>query len=234
MGDGLKPILQENCKRCFFALLYDGHPAVMPNSAVCDTAQDTLPSAFRQGGSNADCKPVHPGFPRSPARFEEAVFGFLGGLTKNKLDMPPMPSDNEPLTPYLYCVLPREVPVLRRLASSVLRWGVVGVLVATSLLGGELHSILGIRHSWQRGRCGWEGAACAVESGTSVAGGHCQSCDDGTNCPICSFLAQGRIVGERFEAVSVTLSVPNRSPAIPLFAPSLHLRPFQSRAPPAA
>jgi hypothetical protein len=121
--------------------------------------------------------------------------------------------------------------VLRRLASSVLRWGLAGFLAATSLLGSQLHDIFGIHHAGQLSSC--VGSGLALEHGPSLAAGHSESCDDEANCPICNYLAQGRIVGERFEAISVTVNVPNRSPAILLFLPSPHLQPFQARAPPA-
>jgi hypothetical protein len=120
----------------------------------------------------------------------------------------------------------------RCLANSVLRWGLAGILGVTSLLGSELHNIFGIHHACQLGGC--EGSGLSLQYQPSVAAGHSESCDDGTNCPICNYLAQGKNVGERFEGISVTVNVPNRSLAIPLFLPSPHLQPFQARAPPAA
>ena len=98
--------------------------------------------------------------------------------------------------------------MLRHPANSVLRWALAGILGVTSLLGSELHDILGIHHAGQLG--GREGRELALHHQLSVAAGPSGSCDDGANCPICNYLAQGRIVGERVEAVSVTVSVPSR------------------------
>jgi hypothetical protein len=42
------------------------------------------------------------------------------------------------------------------------------------------------------------------------------------------------VVGQQVVVVSVAVSVPNRSPVIPLFLPSPYLQPFQARAPPVA
>jgi hypothetical protein len=124
--------------------------------------------------------------------------------------------------------------MLRRLANSVLRWGLAGILAATSLLGGHLHEILGIHHAGHFGGRGCEGGGLAGQHAAAVAAGSAESCDDEANCPICNYLAQGRIVGERFEGFAVTANVPNPSPAIPLCLPTTHLQPFQARAPPAA
>jgi hypothetical protein len=124
--------------------------------------------------------------------------------------------------------------MLRRLASSVLRWGLAGILGATSLLGGELHEIFGIHHAGQCGRRGCESSGLAGQQAVSVTAGSAESCHDEANCPICNYLAQGRTVGERFEGLAVTANMPNQSPAIPLCLPTAHLQPFQARAPPAA
>ncbi len=124
--------------------------------------------------------------------------------------------------------------MLRGLASSILKWGLAGILAATSLLGSQLHEILGIHHAGHLHACVCAGNGPARPDGVSVAAGHSACCDDEANCPICNYLAQGRIVGQRFAGVSVTVSVPERSPAVPLFLPSALLQPFQARAPPAA
>jgi hypothetical protein len=124
--------------------------------------------------------------------------------------------------------------MLRRPANLVLRWGLAGILGVTSLLGSELHDILGIHHAGQQGRCGCQRSEIALQHGPSVAARHSEGCDDGTNCPICNYLAQGRIVGERVQAISVTVSVPSISLPAPLFVSTPLLQPFQARAPPAA
>ncbi len=124
--------------------------------------------------------------------------------------------------------------MLRRLASSVLRWGLAGILCATSLLGGRLHDILGIHHAGELGGHGCEGSHLALHHQPSLATGHSESCDDEATCPICNYLAQGNVIGPRVEAVVVTLSVPNRNPAPLLVVPSPDFQPFQAQAPPAA
>ena len=125
-------------------------------------------------------------------------------------------------------MFPGEVPVLRRRANLVVRWGLAGILAAASLFGSKLHDICGICHAGQQGGC--EGRAIV----SSVAAGHSATCDDGANCPICNYLAQGRVVGERFEGLAATVNVPNRSPAVPLVLAGPHLQLFQAQAPPAA
>ena len=126
--------------------------------------------------------------------------------------------------------LPAEVLVSRRLANTVLRWSLAGILGAMSLLGNELHEIFGIHHAGHLSGCGHVRSGLAGQVGLSLVAGESQSCDE-ANCPICNYLAQRSLVGERFVEVPVTLSAPNRSPAVPLFAPSPRLLPFQSRAP---
>ena len=124
--------------------------------------------------------------------------------------------------------------MLRRLANLVLRWGLAGILGVTSLLGTELHEICGIHHALYGDECGCEPATGTVQHGPSLAVRQPQCSHDEANCPVCNYLAQGRLLGERVEGPSVALSVPNRIPAILLVAPSPHLQPFQARAPPAA
>ena len=122
--------------------------------------------------------------------------------------------------------------MLRRLANLVLRWGLAGIIGTTSFFGSELHDIFGIHHAGQLGKCGCESKGLALQHGFSVAAvtaGNSENCDDGTNCPICNYLAQGQIAGEHFEGISVTVNVPNRSPAIPLFLPCPLLEPFQAQ-----
>ena len=62
--------------------------------------------------------------------------------------------------------------MLRRLANSVLRWGLAGILGVTSLFGGELHEILGIHHAGQFGGRGCESSGLAGQHAASVAAGH--------------------------------------------------------------
>ena len=57
---------------------------------------------------------------------------------------------------------------------------------------------------------------------------------DDDACPICQYLAQGKIVAARFEAISVPVSVANRSLRTSLATPTPELQLFQARAPPAA
>jgi hypothetical protein len=124
--------------------------------------------------------------------------------------------------------------VLRRPANLILCWGLAGILGATSLLGGHLHDILGIHHAGYLGREACQSSEIAYHHGPSVAAGHSANCHDEANCPICNYLAQGQVVGERVQAVSVTVSVANISLPAPLCMAGPPLQPFQARAPPAA
>ena len=118
--------------------------------------------------------------------------------------------------------------MFRRRANLVLRWGLAGTLAAAALFGSQLHDICGVCHAGQQGGCDGR------EIASILAAGRPANCDDGTNCPICNYLVQGTMAGERFVGVSVTVHVPNRSPAIPLLLSTPHLQPFQARAPPVA
>ena len=74
-------------------------------------------------------------------------------------------------------------------------WLLAGVVAGISFAGTGLHSILDIHHG--------PGLVIPAQQ-TSVAGGVQAvagdegACDD-ANCPICNYLAQGSLVGERFE-----------------------------------
>jgi len=107
-------------------------------------------------------------------------------------------------------------------------WLLAGVFSAVSLAGPALHSLLGIEHR-QRASAGkaWQ------ESGSQIVDGDNASRDE-AGCPICNYLALGKVIAERFEGVSVTLSVPNQAPQFSPFLPITRLRPFQPRAPPPA
>jgi hypothetical protein len=127
-----------------------------------------------------------------------------------------------------------------RPASSALAWLLAGGLGVVSLLGSGLHQFPGMGH-------GPEGVACDRQSHSlmpgddsqrgqdrwTIAGAHPECCHDGSNCPICNYLAQGKVLGESFAGVSVSASVPNRVPAAPLVWPSPDLLPAKARAPPA-
>jgi hypothetical protein len=67
---------------------------------------------------------------------------------------------------------------------------------------------------------------------TSIEAGQASDSHDPANCPICQYLAQGKIVAERVEAVAVASCEQSVVFSLPQFAPSLTLRSFQSRAPP--
>ena len=116
--------------------------------------------------------------------------------------------------------------MLRRSAKSFLTWLLAITFGGLSFFGDGLHDLLGLHHH------GSAVPVCAsavygfshgdfLQNGHSrlVAANHREGLHDGATCPICNYLAQGKIIGERFAAISVTASVPNRSPAIPLFAP---------------
>ena len=131
--------------------------------------------------------------------------------------------------------------MVRRPGKSLLAWLLAAMIGGLSMFGEGLHELLGLHH--QRPFA----SVCSPEAGgffygNSLENGHIrlvaaanhrEGCHDPATCPICQYLAQGRVVGQRVVIVSIVASVPNRSPAIPLFLPSPDLQPFQARAPPA-
>jgi len=131
--------------------------------------------------------------------------------------------------------------MVRRPGKPLFTWLLAITMGGLSVFGEELHELLGLHHRQSVASvCGSD--VCGVFRGDSLENGHSrfvaaanhlESCHNSATCPVCQYLAQGRVVGERVVVVSVAVSVPNRSPAIPLFLPSPHLQPFQARAPPA-
>ncbi len=120
-----------------------------------------------------------------------------------------------------------------RAANSIVAWLLTGVVAAVSFFGTGLHQILGVHHGADSGpdsQIGAHPTTAAVE--IQKDGRQDGACDE-ANCPICSYLAQARVVGERFEALAVTVNLPNPTGEIPLFLPTPDLHPFQARAPPA-
>ena len=128
--------------------------------------------------------------------------------------------------------------MVRRPARSLLTWFLAIAMGGLSLFGESLHELLGLHEGPVVSDSRLLGFAASCYSGHSNAhyisgGNHRENCHDSATCPICQFLAQGRLLGERVKVVSVAASLPNRSPVIPLFVPSPLLQPFQARAPPA-
>jgi hypothetical protein len=128
--------------------------------------------------------------------------------------------------------------VARRPGNSLLTWLLALLVGGLSLLGEGLHEFLGLHE----GPVAPEGYSQGFSYASSFAygnGRHIEAtdqrerCHDASTCPICQYLAQGKVLGERFEAMSVAGSVPNHSPVITLFTPSTVLQSFQARAPPA-
>ena len=129
--------------------------------------------------------------------------------------------------------------VVRRPAKSLLTWLLAVMIGGLSFLGEGLHDLLGLHQGPVVSDSHLLGFAPGYYSSHGnapyvAATNYRENCHDSATCPICQYLAQGRVVGQRVVVVSVAVSVPNRSPAIPLFLPSPHLQPFQARAPPAA
>jgi hypothetical protein len=121
----------------------------------------------------------------------------------------------------------------QRLASSVLRLCLAGIIGITSLLGPSLHSILGTHEGGQgclgsvdRSRMPFEHGISSADQGASY--------HDAAHCAICSYLAQARVVGQKFEHVCATLPLGEVSSAFTFSLPAARLLPFQSRAPPVA
>ncbi len=114
----------------------------------------------------------------------------------------------------------------RRPGNLLLTWLLALLVGGFSLLGEGLHEFLGLHEgpiAPDRYSRGWHIAAADQR----------ERCHDASTCPICQYFAQGKVIGERFQAMSVAGSVPNHSPVIALFTPRTVLQPFQARAPPA-
>ena len=130
--------------------------------------------------------------------------------------------------------------MVRRPGKSLLAWLLAAMIGGLSMFGEELHELLGLHHQPVAPVCGSDVGGFSygdsLENGhirLVAAANHRENCHDSATCPICQYLAQGRVVGQRVVVVSIAVSVPNRSPAIPIFLPGPHLQPFQARAPPA-
>jgi len=123
--------------------------------------------------------------------------------------------------------------VLGRRANSVVRWGLAAILGGASLFGNQLHGILGVHHASGCDGVNRQAIGLSSQSQAAVDVAQAARCDDGTNCPICNFLSQGRIVGDRFDGPTAAVSLPNRSPVVPLRLPSPLLHLFEARGPPA-
>jgi hypothetical protein len=131
--------------------------------------------------------------------------------------------------------------MMRCLASSSLKWFLAGVFGAVSLFGSGLHYIPGMGHGGSG--CGhshagdfsrsvfaaqqWQGCHFAAVN-------HTEGCDNDSQCPICQYMAQGKVLGERFEPNSVPTLVARRAVLAPLAVASAVLQAFQARGPPAA
>ena len=130
----------------------------------------------------------------------------------------------------------------RRSAKSLLTWLFAIGLGAMSFLGDGLHDLLGLHH--HESVLAVRGSdVYGVSQGDSRENGHSrfvaadnhrEDYHDSTTCPICQYLAQASVIGQRFQVTSVPVSMPNRSLAAPLVIPAADLQPFQARAPPAA
>jgi hypothetical protein len=132
--------------------------------------------------------------------------------------------------------------MVRRPGRSLIAWLLAVMIGGLSMFGEELHELLGLHHhqpfaslcssevsGFFHGNSFENGHICLVAAANNL-----ESCHNSATCPICQYLAQGRVVGQRVAVVSVAVSIPNRSPAVSFFLPSPHLQPFQARAPPAA
>ena len=123
--------------------------------------------------------------------------------------------------------------VVRRPGKSLLTWLLAVMVGGMSLLGEELHDLLGLHQGLVSERCPREFFYGCSSGADIAAADHHEGCHDASTCPVCQYLAQGKVLGERFQAILVAVSVASRSPVTPLHTPSTVLRPFQARAPPA-
>jgi hypothetical protein len=102
--------------------------------------------------------------------------------------------------------------------------GLVSVLNGTALLlGPGLHALPGFRHHEVANR------AARVDDRLCVSSGN----ENGSTCPICEYLAKGKVVTETVHFVRPNTSTPS-IPALPSVSPDLRpQRACCSRAPPA-
>jgi hypothetical protein len=128
--------------------------------------------------------------------------------------------------------------VVRRPGKSLLTWLLAAMIGGLSFLGEGLHDLLGLHQGPVVSDSHLLGFSARFYSGHEntciAAANHRENCHDSATCPICQYLAQGRVVSQQVVVVSAAVGVPNRSPALPLFLPGPNLQPFQARAPPAA
>ena len=109
-------------------------------------------------------------------------------------------------------------------------------MVALSIAGTGLHSILGIHHEPSHGvpaRPASGGGDMQFVGGDTVITADAEACCD-TNCPICNYLAQAKVAGEYSAIVVCSLGVRNDNVPPQVAVPAADLRPFEARGPPAA
>ena len=130
--------------------------------------------------------------------------------------------------------------VVRRVRSCT-AWFLAAALGGMSLLGEGLHELACVDH----GSAG-HGHPCAARirsHGTFSPAFRCSGQQrqlaaagrsdhhDAATCPICQFLAQARLIAERFEAAPILAPVPSRTYSAPLVLATSALKPYERPRP---
>ena len=93
--------------------------------------------------------------------------------------------------------------MVRRPGKSLLTWLLAVMVGGLSLLGEELHDLLGLHQGPVVSDSHLLGfsTGCYSRNGNAhtAAANHRESCHDALTCPICQYLALGRVIGERVE-----------------------------------
>jgi hypothetical protein len=109
-------------------------------------------------------------------------------------------------------------------------------MVAVSIAGTSLHSLLGIHHGSDH--CATACPASFASGARLAAVGRANAGDDGVcgeaNCPVCNYLAQGQMACKYAQVVVSSLSVDNGDVPLRVSVPAADFPVFDARGPPAA
>lgn len=125
------------------------------------------------------------------------------------------------------------------MANLVFRWLVSSVYAGLAILGSQLHQIAGIHHGHcvSNFYCAGSSEDLIFQSGSVAqlgAASRVEGCHDPAHCPICHYLGQAKLLGDRVDTLWDAVVLATFIPSTPLFAPGDLVRQFQARAPPVA
>lgn len=108
----------------------------------------------------------------------------------------------------------------------------------TSFLGTGLHEVIGIHHGSGHTTCDecdlflGQSFSAAEQANGCVAAARHETCEIGSCCPICQYLAEHTFAGQQTTDLSIAICVTERGLATPLLLPAPEFRPFEVRGPP--